>query len=543
MDGTETLLVQAREAYARGDWAAAHRDLTQARDHGDLSTEDLDRLGSAAWWVGEVGTSLSISEDVFRRYEAGADSRRAAMKAVDLALLWMVRGDLVIASGWTSRARRLLSGCAACPELGYLQYLDGFLTLEDGDLATTRELAGRLDDLGQRTHTPALSALGRVLAGLVDVREGHTAEGFAQLDEAMLTVLAGGLSPAWAGEIYCTVIHACYSLADLPRMRAWTQATEQWCHQFQGEVVYSGICRVHRLQMLCIEGHWAQAETAVERNGAELVGRNNWVAGEAYYQLGEIRRLRGDGQRARAAYDQARKLGTEPQPGLALLDRAEGKVDDAWAGLCSALAGRDRLSAAGLLGAAVGTALELGLREEAEHLCAALEATSATYGTVGFRAWAAHARAVVLLAQSRYEEAVPVLRSAAAGYRTLGARYEAAQTQELMARADRGLGREGAAAAEEATALAVYRMLGAIPDVQRLGSTATPALPGGLTDREADVLRLIAKGSSNRAIAHALVISEKTVSRHLSNIFAKIDVSSRTAAAAWAHEHGVASGR
>jgi DNA-binding NarL/FixJ family response regulator len=531
-----SLLTAARAAFARGEWDSAHRDFDRARSLGDLQTEDLDRFGSTLWWVGEVSASLSVSEEVYHRYEDEGAPLAAAMKALNLGLLWFIRGDLVISSGWANRARRLLRDLPDSVEHGYLLYLDAAADLDFSNLQPTREAAARLDELGRRLHAAQLTSFSLVLSGLADIRDGATSSGFAQLDEAMLPVLAGQLPPEWAGDIYCTVIHACYALADLPRMRAWTQATEQWCHQFRGEVVYSGICRIHRLQLLCAEGRWDQAEEAIERSGAELIGRNNWVAGEAFYQLGEIRRLRGDDAGARAAYGQSRSLGTDPQPGESLLLHAEGKSEDAWAALCAALAGRDRLAGAGLLGAGVELALALERTDEAEHLCSELESTATAFGTPGFRAWAAHARALMLLARARHAEALPVLRRAAAEYRALGARRETALIHELMARAHRGLDAGGAAAADLAQALAVYRGLGALPDVRRLGGGQ---LPGGLTGREADVLALVADGASNRAVAEALFISQKTVSRHLANIFAKIGVSSRTAAAAWAHEHGL----
>jgi DNA-binding NarL/FixJ family response regulator len=531
-----TLLTAARAAYARGEWDSARRDFSRARTLGDLDTADLDRLGSVMWWVGEARESFSIAEEVYHRYEDDDDPRAAAMKALNLGLLWFVRGDLVIASGWASRARRLLKDLPDCAEHGYLLYLDAAADLDFSNLQPTREAASRLDALGRRLHAPQLTSFSLVLSGLADIREGATSSGFGQLDEAMLPVLAGQLPPEWAGDIYCTVIHACHALADLPRMRAWTQATEQWCQQFRGEVVYSGICRVHRLQLLCAEGLWDQAEEAIERTGAELIGRNNWVAGEAYYQLGEIRRLRGDVAGARAAYEEARRLGGDPQPGESLLLLAEGRTEEAWSSLCAALGGRDRLASAGLLGSGVALALATGRDVEAEQLCAELEETAGEYGTAGFLAWAAQARAMLLLAQSRFSQALPVLRRALAEYGTLGARYEIALIHEQLARAHRGLGESGAAASAEAQALALYRSLGAHPDARRLDGGP---LPGGLTGREVDVLTLVASGASNKTAAQALFISQKTVGRHLANIFTKIGVSSRTAAAAWAHEHGL----
>ncbi|WP_163541528.1 LuxR C-terminal-related transcriptional regulator [Occultella kanbiaonis] len=534
MDDLTAVLDTGRLAFAHGDWQGAHRDLSRARELGTLPTADLDLLSRVCWWVGRARESLELSEDVYNRFEQEGDLPGAANKALNLGLLWFIRGDLVIASGWVNRARRILADLPEGVEHGYLRYLDAIVELDFYGLGPARESAVTLREMGQRLHAPQLTSLGLVLSGLADAHTGNPAAGFAQLDEAMLPVLAGQLPAEWAGDVYCTVIHTCHSLGDLSRMRAWTAATEQWCEQFHGEVVYSGICRVHRLQLLCTQGDWSTAEAGIERSGAELTGLNNWVAGEAYYQLGEIRRLRGDAGGARAAFDRARDLGAETQPGAALLDLAGGHVREASAALRAALAGRDRLSSARLLGPAVEIALAQGRTDEADRLCGELEAVATEFATEGFRTWAVHARSAVLVAQGRHEEALPVLRRAAVGYRALQARYETARIYELSALAHTGLGDEAAAESDLATAVAIYGELGAAPDVARLD--AGP-LPGGLTAREAEVLRLIAAGASNRDAAAALFISAKTVDRHLANIFAKIDVSSRTAAAAWAHEH------
>ncbi|HSN36496.1 MAG TPA: LuxR C-terminal-related transcriptional regulator, partial [Arthrobacter sp.] len=204
---------------------------------------------------------------------------------------------------------------------------------------------------------------------------------------------------------------------------------------------------------------------------------------------------------------------------------------------CAALAGRDRLACARLLVSGVEIALALGHFDEAERLCVRLEETAAVFATAGFRAWAGQARAAVLIAQSQHAEALPVLQAVVREYRSLHARYDTARAYELLAQAHRGLGQSSVAAADSATALAIYRELGALPDVRRLDGGGR--LPGGLTEREADVLAFTAAGASNKETADALFISQKTVGRHLANIYAKIGVSSRTAAAAWAHEHGL----
>lgn len=530
------LVASARTAYVRGDWPASYRLLSNARSQSELVTADLNLLGRSAWWIGRVRESLEISEEVFNRFQDADDAQGTARQALNLALPWLIGGNPVIASGWVSRARRILQELPECPEHGYLIYVDAAFALSFGDLAPAQEAAAALQEMGRRLHAPALKAFGLVISGLVDLRSGNTVSGFAQLDEAMLPVLAGQLPPEWAGDIYCNVIHACHELADLHRMRAWTQATERWCEQFPGEVVFSGICRIHRLQLLSLEGGWESVEHAIEQSGAELVGRSNWVAGEAFYQLGELRRLRGNAKGARSAYDRARELGTEPQPGESLLQQAAGDHDAAWAGLCAALAGRDRLAGARLLESGVGIALELGQLQDAERLCMQLEETAEVFATGGIRAWAGRARAAVLIAASRYAEALPLLQGAAREYAGLHSRHETAKTYELFAQAHRGLGQPEIAAADEATALAIYRELGALPDARRLTGATNP---GGLTSREVEVLACIVGGSTTKDTAEALFISQKTVGRHLANIFTKIGVSSRTAAAAWAHEHGV----
>ncbi|WNB87067.1 LuxR C-terminal-related transcriptional regulator [Cellulomonas sp. ATA003] len=535
MDGTGELTA-GRQAYDRGDWQGAYGALSRARAVTELGPADLVLLGGAAWWTGRTHESLDVSELAFHTLEEDGDTLGAAMRALDLAILWGGRGDLVVTSGWLNRARRLLADQATTAAHGYLSYVEGALALARWDLDGLDGAARRLAGVARGIRDPALSSLGLVLAGLSDLRRGRTGDGFAQLDEAMLPVLAGRLDPAWAGEVYCTVIHACHELGDLDRMRAWTRATERWCEQFRGEEMFSGICRVHRLQLLCSEGGWAEAEAGIERSGVELEGRNTWVAGEALYQLGEIRRLRGDLDGARGAYARARALGIEPQPGEALLLHATGDGDAAWSRLSGALAGRDRLAGARLLAPGVEVALGLGLVDEAASWCARLEQTAAQFDTPGLRAWAAHARGAVQVHERRYGDAVATLDAAAREYRSLGCRYETARVYEMLARAHHGTGEPATAAADRATALAILRELGAAPDVRRLEQDD---LPGGLTDREAQVLTCVAAGLTNRQVARQLAISEKTVSRHLANIFTKIGVSSRTAAAAWAHENHV----
>lgn len=375
-----------------------------------------------------------------------------------------------------------------------------------------------------------------MLRGSAEVTGGETAAGFAHLDEAMLPMVGGGVDALWAGDFFCTVIHLCDELGDLARMRAWTSAMARWSAPRPATFMYAGVTRVHELQLLVADGEWELVEQELAERSAGLVGAHGWLAGEGYYTLGEVRRLRGDAAGARAAYEQAHALGHDAQPGEALLLRAEDRSDAGLTGLRVALADGDPLYRSRLLPAGVDLALDVDDRATAEAMAAELEATAAHFGSPGLSARAAEGRAALMLADGDPGGAVPLLEAAAGVYRAQRHRHASALVHERLAAAREALGDPDAARAERATALAIHARLGAAPDVTRLSPQAAP---GGLTAREAEVLSLVRGGASNREVAAALTISEKTVSRHLANIFTKLGVGSRTAAAAWAHEHHV----
>lgn len=539
MDELEAVLASGRAAYNRGDWMAAYQQFSHVRNQSSLTVEDLGQFSSAAFSCGMVKDMLSSSEELFHRLLREGKASQAAMKALSLGLMWVLRGDTVVGSGWINRARRVLRSEPESVEHGFLLYLEAAYALAYYDSGPSETAAPELSRMGERLQSPALTCLSLVLSGLVDVRHGRCADGFAQLDEAMLPVLAGQVAPEWAGDIYCTVIHACHQLADLRRMRAWTSATERWCEQFTNGITYSGICRVHRLQMLSFEGGWEALEEELIRSAADLEDRNGWAAGEGYYQLGEIRRLRGNTSEAWKAFSRARELGIEPQPGEALLYVASGRPDVGWSALRTVLDVPDRLARARLLLPAVAVANLLGFHDEAERLCSDLEKTAADYSSAGFQAWACHARALLLTSQSRPDESLPLLGLAARDYQDLHSRYDLAKIYELMGQAHLDLGQPELAAANTSAALEIYRELGAAPDIRRLSPAVSP---GGLTPRELEVLICLAQGASNKEIAASLFISQKTVGRHVANIFTKLGVSSRTAAAAWAHDQNLAVG-
>lgn len=523
----------AREASTRGDWRAAYDALATDREH--LDAPGLELLAEAAWWLGDSPASMAISEQLYQRLLTAGSEPQAANRALRLALEWFTRGDLQIASAWLARARRLLRRLPRCAVHGYLTYLAASVELEvTGDPAAGATAAAEVERFAREFDDPALGSFALALGGIAAVLRGETASGFADLDEAMLPVLAGHVDPLWAGDIYCTVIHLCDTLADLARMRSWTDAMARWSTPRSRTFMFASVTRIHELQLVAAEGDWETVERELGDRSADLVGAHGWLAGEGYYTLGEVRRLRGDADGARAAYALAVGLGHDVQPGEGLLLRSEGRYEDALAHLRIALADQTPLSRARMLPAAVDLALDTHDRAYAEALAGELEETAARYGTTGLMARAAEARAALLLAAGEPRAALPLLERAAQAYRDQRHRHASAVVHERMAAAYRAAGDPGRARAEHATALAIHTRLGAAADVARL---TRQAAPGGLTGREVEVLSLVAAGASNRDVAQALTISEKTVSRHLANIFTKIGVGSRTAAAAWAHEH------
>ena len=527
------LLLTARTAHVRRDWHASYAAFTRAGEDTPLGTDDLEAMAAAAWRLGHGKESLRVAERVYTQL-ARTDPASAAMKAVDLALAWLTRGDLNIGQGWMSRARRLLDEAPEAPTHGYLAYLDVVVAVMNRDTAVIPQRVTALRELSGRLDSPALTALCHVAQGLEAMLDARMAEAYGLIDEAMLPVLADQVPLEWAGDIYCIVLHHCHRLADLPRMRAWTQSMQRWCNDFAGSANYGGVCDVHRLQVQAAGDDYRMLEEQLAAASSALEEVNTWAAGEGYYQLGEVRRRRGDADGAFAAFARARSLGVEPQPGEALLRCARGDGDTAWTDLRVALAGLDRLDRMWLLRGAVEVALARDGLDEAERHCTELESGAEAFNTPGFRAWAAHARGAVLVRREQYAQAIEALQAALREYRTQQSRYETAQVYEWMALAHRGLGNDELSAADAATAENIYAQLGVEP-AQVCGT----AVPGGLTKREMEILHLVAAGATNRQVADQIYISEKTVGRHLANIYAKLGVSSRTAAVAWAHENNL----
>ena len=538
------VLGAARDAYRQRDWPRAEQCFTVAREHAPLTPEDLDALSDACWWLGRVDDCIAAGEAAFRGYLELARSGDAAMCAIGLAVSLVLRGEEVLGSGWISRAERLLGGLPEEPAHGYLRYIvDVEAGLDGDDLDTVIVAAGEVRAIGQRHGDPNLVAGGVLGEGRALLKLGEVARGSQLLDEAMVAVVHDDLDPQWAGNIYCHLMAACHEVADISRAREWTEATSSWLAELPAAVLFTGICRVHRSQVLQVTGDWGRAEQEATRVVEDLADIHVSSVAEAYYQIGEMRRLRGDLDGADDAYGRARQLGRDPHPGLALTRLAQGRAGAAGAAIGAALqaVGNDRIARARLCSAQVEIALAAGDLDVAQRACADLEDAAATYGTSGLEAAALHWRGAVALAEGRPEEALPALRAACRRWHSVHASYDAARSSVLLGRAYRALGDSEASTAELASATETFQRLGATVDASRAAElTGDQSLPRGLTEREAEVLAHISSGKTNRDVAEALVLSEKTIARHLSNIFTKLGVSTRTEAAAFSFAHGLA---
>ncbi len=524
-----TTLTQADELRRRRDWPAAYEAYASLPER---TGSVIEGLAEAAWWQGRTAEAIELYDEAYRTHLDGDDIAAAALTAVMLSIHTRLVGEAARSAGWVGRAQRLLESVPEGAVHGYPLYL-ATAALQGSDLDAAEASAGRMQQLGRDHDDPTLVALGVYFEGRIRVKQARVAEGLALLDEAMVTALSDELAPFWTGAIYCGLMDACNELRDLRRASEWTEATRRWSDPLPLASLYPGICRVHRAQVLQSRGNWDEAEQEALGACEDMVGIDVFAVADAFYEVGEVRRLRGDLSGADQAYAQAHDHGRDPQPGMALLLLVQGRASEASASIAAALAAGtgSRLERAPLHAAQVEIALAVGDFELAERSAREVADTAVMFDSVGLRAEGHRCVGGVLLAHGRTMEALGELRMACNAWKQLDVPYEVARTRQLLARAYADLGDADAATREEAAAQACFDALG----------VATPheETPGGLTAREVEVIRLLASGKSNREIAEALFLSPKTVARHLSNIFAKTGSGSRAAATAYAYDNGL----
>lgn len=498
----------------------------------------LEREAVAAYLAGDDPRSDRAWIGAYREWFGRGEARRSMRCAFWLAFRLLNVGDLARGQGWALRAHRLV-GDEDCVEQGYVGYLAGLQAIFSGDVESAasyfRAAVGTADLHGE----VELSTLGRVGLGRALIYQGAVGEGVALLDEAMVAVVADELSPVVAGDSYCSVIEACRELFDVRRAQVWTEALSQWCDQQPGLVPYRGQCLLHRAEVLQLFGEWDAALLEADRARERLTNPVGQLAvGAAHYRVGELQRLRGEFGEAEASFRRANRLGCDPYPGLALLKLARGRIEAAVDAItvCLAEAGGP-IARSRVLPAYVEIMLAAGDRSAARVGAEELCILGAERDVPLLRAVAYQWHGAVLIAERAWEPALLALRQALSGWRDIDAPYELARVQLLIGRCREAVGdREGAALALGA-AKAVFTELGARADLARLTAPYDTADAPALTPREVEVLGFVARGWTNRAIADHLVLSERTVDRHVSSVLTKLNVATRTAAACYALEH------
>lgn len=536
-------LQRARDAFTSRAWAEAYSAFGAAERGAAIDTADLELYATAALLCGHPTESAELWTRAHGQYLAAQNVSRAARCAIKLGVDLINSGEHVRGAGWVDKARRLLDEHPVdCVEKGYLLLPDALRLILQGDAPGARPIFERAAEIGRRFGDADLAVMARHGLGRAMIRCGMVREGCALLDEAMVALEAGDVSPVFAGDIYCSVIEASMEIFDVRRAREWTTALAQWCQSQPDLVPYTGQCLVRRAEIMQLQGDWSAA-VDVARSAREHFqrGPETRAIAAAYYQQGELQRLRGEFKEAEESYREAARRGRHPQPGIALMRLAQGQVDSASSGIrAAAEQARVPHARARMLPAYVEIALAANDLEGARTAAEELTRIAAALDAPLLRAAADHACGAAALAGGNAREAIELLRSAWTVWQELEIPYEAARSRTLIGLAHRALGDDDAAELELDAARWLFEQLAATPDVARVNALAPQRrAPGGLTERELQVLRRVAAGDTNRAIASQLRISEKTVARHVANIFTKLGLSSRAAATAYAYEHGL----
>ena len=535
----------ARAAYAGRRWADAYDALTVADAADPLGPADLERLAIAAYCTGRSDESARAWAQVYNAHLAAGDFAGAALAAAWCSFGHLNRGEFAMGSGWLRRAQALCQEHDLdCPASGFALCQVAAGAMFGADYAGALALFGEAQRIADRLRDPDGMTLARLGRGQCLTFLGRAREGFPLLDEVMVAITSDDVSPLVVGLAFCAAIECCQQALDVRRAQEWTVALSRWCAEQPDLVPYRGNCLIHRSEILALHGAWAEAYDEAERARRWLADvAAAPVVGSAYYQLGELHRLRGAYRDAESAYEQASQFGRETQPGLGLLRLAQGHVESAAAAIRRALdETTNSTRRPPLLSAQVAVCIAAGDIAGARLAAQQLGEIAAQLDAPVLRAQALHADGAVVLASGEPGAALASLRAAWMLWQELDSPYEGARARVLIGEACRALGDQDSAEMEFDAARWVFQELGAAPELsrlQKLSRSKHMETRGGLSLRELQVLRLVAAGKANRSIADELFLSEKTVHRHVSNIFTKLGVGSRAAATAYAFKNGL----
>ena len=533
-------LEAGRRAAADRRWADAYELLAGVDASDGLGASDLDLLGTVALLRGQPVAAVDTLTRAYEAHLTGDDAASAARTASWLALTLVELGDFTRSVAWAARAMRLVSAMAEPGSLdGFVRLAPAIAQLGGGNPTESRREFEAVLAIAERHGDRGLGLLTKLGLGKSLIEVDAVAEGFACYDELMAALAAGELAPLPAGVISCAVISDAVMAFDLQRATEWTRVLDRWCNDQPELVTFSGQRHALDAGLLMLRGAWPEASTAAELAMSRFRAGDYRAVYGAPYQLAELARLRGAFHSAEESYRRAGESGWDPQPGLALLHLAVGRTPSAQDEIRRAVAGADPFTRRFLQPAVVEIEIAAGDVEAARRAVEELREANRSTPTPMLAAtvWAAEAR--MLLAAGDPSASLGAARAAANAWHELDAPYERARSRVAAARALLGLGEREAALVELGGARDVFVALGAHPAFAELADLMGDRRAGVLTARELEVLRLVSTGLTNRAIAGRLSLSEKTVARHIANIFGKLELSSRAAATAYAYENGL----
>jgi DNA-binding NarL/FixJ family response regulator len=533
-------LEAGRAAASERRWSDAHELLARVDATDGLAASDLELLATVALLRGQPAASVDAGTRAYESHLAGDDPEGAARSASWLALQLIELGDFSRSVWWSARAMRIAASMADPGPLGGLARLaPAVAQLGGGNPAAARQGFEDVLAIAERHDDRELAALASFGLGKSLIEVAAIADGFACLDRAMTAVGEGEVPPVPAGMIACAVIGDAVMAFDLQRADAWVRVLDDWCRSQPELVTFSGQRHALAAGLLMLRGAWAEASTAAELALAGFRAGDYRAMYGAPYQHAELGRLRGAFHSAEESYRKAGESSWDPQPGLALLHLAAGRAQRAQDEIRRTVAGSDPFTRRFLQPAAVEIEVAAGDVGAARRALEELREADRLTPTPMLAATVAAAEARTLLAAGEPGAALTAARAATSAWEQLGAPYETARSRVIAGRAHLQLGDREAALAELRTARDVFAVLGADPALAELTELMGDRPAGVLTARELEVLRLVSTGLTNRAIAARLSLSEKTVARHLSNIFGKLGLSTRSAATAYAYENGL----
>ncbi|MEP2772929.1 MAG: LuxR C-terminal-related transcriptional regulator [Fulvivirga sp.] len=524
-------------------WSDTYKRLSKANKDLALAPEELETYALSAYLTGHDAESFQLFEQAHQVYLDQKKTEKAIRCAFWLGLILINKGNKARGSGWLARAERLLSDQQlSCAEEGLLLIPAALGAFSAGESDKALNLFSQAFSIGQDFDDNDLIILGQLGSGQALVQQGNVAKGIKLLDELMITLETEDAFPVLNGIVYCAVIETCRKVWDLGRAHEWTLALTRWCEEQPDIVPFRGQGLVRRAEIARFRGAWLQA--LEETNGAcELLTRppGESAAGEAYYLKAELFRLGGKFKQAEENYHEAAKWGRPSQPGLALLRLAQGMHEAAEISIRNTLKENNDLKRrAELLPHVVQIMLAVKQTEVARKATEELFDIANKFDAPYLYAIVGHSRGCVYLNEGKLQLALEQLQKALDIWKHLDTPYESALTQEQIGLVYQKMNDIDNSTVELSTAQWIFEQLNAIPDLVRINKTLSKNSLNkthGLSLRELQVLRLVAAGKANKSVADTLFISERTVDRHVSNIFKKLNVSSRVEATTFAIKH------